>query len=230
MTLCPAWPCDRPTCHVATGVSASAAPRAAAHAPATYCAFWADSLRATRVRDSAFCDRSLQQPEDPACSLRFPASLQGVAVVLTNHGLAWGELSVYTGLPTWPELGLDSAAIVFSCSAAPSTVLIFAVSALSRFPSLASRQNACRGWSALARGCPGLFRFSARRSTSSETRSCVGCELDPRGRESASASPVPPSRFCSVVPMPGRRRGLSPRTHHRLVPRCQAGRGLLRWR
>eukprot|EP00439_Symbiodinium_sp_Y106_P028817 s3110_g3.t1 len=68
---------------------------AAAHAPAAYFASWADSLRAIRTRESIFCEDILQQLAGPACNRRCLASLQGAAVVLTNHGLSvpvWGEL------------------------------------------------------------------------------------------------------------------------------------------
>eukprot|EP00439_Symbiodinium_sp_Y106_P062335 s3397_g9.t1 len=68
---------------------------AAAHAPAAFFASWADSLRAIRARASDFCDHTLQQLADPACNIRFLASLRGAAIVLTNFGLtvpAWGEV------------------------------------------------------------------------------------------------------------------------------------------
>ncbi|CAE7822051.1 unnamed protein product [Symbiodinium sp. CCMP2456] len=71
---------------------------AAAHAPAAFFASWADSLRAIRARESESCDQILQQLAGPSCHIRClasDASLQGAAIVLTNHGLAvpaWGEL------------------------------------------------------------------------------------------------------------------------------------------
>ena len=67
---------------------------ASAHAPASYFASWADSLRAIAGRDRPFSDSLLHELASTT-STRCLASLKGAAVVLAHHGFEappWADL------------------------------------------------------------------------------------------------------------------------------------------
>ena len=92
-TRCPTSLSAGPICRFATAVSASAVPQRTPPQPTLLPG--PTRFAPSEPAKSVFCEDILQQLAGPACNRRCLPSLQGAAVVLTNHGLSvpvWGEL------------------------------------------------------------------------------------------------------------------------------------------